>query len=66
MSLRIAARTDFEILKECEEWLIVDKPAPLIMHPTGKSDEVTLLGVGVVGGGVGLVGGGVGSVLVVG
>ena len=43
VSLRIAARTDFEILKECEEWLIVDKPAPLIMHPAGKSDEVTLL-----------------------
>lgn len=45
MSLRIAARTNFEILEECEDWLIVDKPAPLIMHPTGKSDEVTLLGV---------------------
>ncbi|MDA7929516.1 RluA family pseudouridine synthase [Akkermansiaceae bacterium] len=45
MTLRIAARTNFEILEECEDWLIVEKPAPLIMHPTGKSDEVTLLGV---------------------
>ena len=45
VSLRIAARTNFSVLEECEDWLIVDKPAPLIMHPTGKSDEVTLLGV---------------------
>jgi 23S rRNA pseudouridine1911/1915/1917 synthase len=45
VSLRIPARTNFKILEECEDWLIVDKPAPLIMHPTGKSDEVTLLGV---------------------
>ena len=45
VSLRIAARTNFEILEECEDWLIVGKPAPLIIHPTGRSDEVTLLGV---------------------
>lgn len=45
MALRIAARTNFKILEECDDWLIVDKPAPLIMHPTAKSDEVTLLGV---------------------
>lgn len=45
VSLKIPARTNFEILEDCEDWLIVDKPAPLIMHPTGKRDEVTLLGV---------------------
>lgn len=45
VSLRIPARTDFEVLEENADWLVVGKPAPLIMHPTGKSDEVTLLGV---------------------
>lgn len=45
MSLRIAARTDFEVLEENADWMMVGKPAPLMMHPTGASDEVTLLGV---------------------
>lgn len=44
VSLRIPAREDFEVLRENDDWLVVGKPAPLIMHPTGKSDEVTLLG----------------------
>ena len=45
VSLRIPARTDFEVLVENDDWLVVGKPAPLIMHPTGRRDEVTLLGV---------------------
>jgi 23S rRNA pseudouridine1911/1915/1917 synthase len=45
VSLRIPAREDFEVLRENDDWLVVGKPAPLIMHPTGKFDEVTLLGV---------------------
>lgn len=35
---------DFKVLDETEDWMVVGKPAPLIMHPTGKSDEVNLLG----------------------
>ncbi|MGD1980069.1 MAG: RNA pseudouridine synthase [Akkermansiaceae bacterium] len=42
MSLRIPSRTDFEILREEAGWLVVNKPAPLIVHPTGGTDEVTL------------------------
>lgn len=44
MSLRIPSRTDFCILREERDWLVVAKPAPLLIHPTGKSEEVTLLG----------------------
>ena len=44
VSMKIPARTDFEVLSGNDSWLVVGKPAPLIMHPTGKSDEVTLLG----------------------
>jgi len=44
VSLRIPAREDFEILEETGDWLVLGKPAPLIMHPTGKAEEVTLLG----------------------
>jgi 23S rRNA pseudouridine1911/1915/1917 synthase len=33
------------VLEENSDWLVVGKPVPLIMHPTGKSEEVTLLGV---------------------
>ena len=27
-----------------EDWLVVDKPAPLIVHPTNERPEPTLLG----------------------
>jgi len=39
----IAARTDFAIVEETEDWIVVDKPAPLIVHPTNKKQEPTLL-----------------------
>ena len=40
----IAANTDVSVVEECEEWLVVDKPAPLIIHPTSKKVEPSLLG----------------------
>lgn len=43
VSLRIPSRTDFSILREDRDWLVVAKPAPLLIHPTGKEGEVTLL-----------------------
>lgn len=30
-------------MEEAEEWLVVDKPAPLIVHPTNNKPEPTLL-----------------------
>lgn len=42
VSLRIPSRTDFEILKESRDWLVVAKPAPLVVHPSSGSTEVTL------------------------
>lgn len=44
VSLRIPARTDFEVLVENDDWLVVGKPAPLIMYPSGNEHEETLLG----------------------
>lgn len=43
MSRMIAARTDFSVVDETTDWLVVDKPAPLIVHPTSKKKEPTLL-----------------------
>lgn len=40
----IPPRTDFSILSMTEDWLVVGKPAPLIVHPTNDRIEVTLLG----------------------
>ena len=40
----LPARTDFSLLIENEEWMVVGKPAPLIVHPTNNRPEVTLLG----------------------
>ena len=44
MSRQIPARTDFSIVAMADEWLVVGKPAPLIVHPTNDRVEVTLLG----------------------
>lgn len=44
MSRLIPARTDFSIVAMADEWLVVGKPAPLIVHPTNDRVEVTLLG----------------------
>ena len=39
----IAVRTDYIIVRECEDWVVVDKPAPLIVHPTSAKKEPTLV-----------------------
>ncbi len=35
---------DFRVVDESDDWIIVDKPAPLIVHPTNRKPEPTLLG----------------------
>ena len=42
MNLRAVA--DFKVLDESEDWVIVDKPAPLIVHPANGKIEANLLG----------------------
>jgi len=34
----------FKVIDESPDWIVVDKPAPLIVHPTNRKDEPTLLG----------------------
>lgn len=40
----IAVRRDVRIVDESPDWLVVEKPAPLIVHPTSEKREPTLLG----------------------
>jgi 23S rRNA pseudouridine1911/1915/1917 synthase len=35
---------NFEVIDESDDWIIVNKPAPLIVHPTNRKAEPTLLG----------------------
>ncbi len=35
---------NFKVLDECADWIVVDKPAPLIVHPANRKPEPTLLG----------------------
>jgi 23S rRNA pseudouridine1911/1915/1917 synthase len=35
---------NFDVVDECDDWIVVNKPAPLIVHPTSKKFEPTLLG----------------------
>jgi 23S rRNA pseudouridine1911/1915/1917 synthase len=35
---------DFSVIDENADWIVVDKPAPLVVHPSGAKDESTLLG----------------------
>lgn len=35
---------DFRVIDECDDWVVVDKPAPLIVHPANQKPEPTLLG----------------------
>ena len=36
---------DFRVIEETEDWVVIDKPAPLIVHPAnGKFDEPSVLG----------------------
>lgn len=35
---------NFKVIDESADWIVVDKPAPLIVHPTNLKPEPTLLG----------------------
>lgn len=42
MSLQVVV--NFTVIDESDDWLVVDKPAPLIVHPANRKPEPTLLG----------------------
>lgn len=42
MSLQVVV--NFEVIGESDDWIVVDKPAPLIVHPANRKPEPTLLG----------------------
>lgn len=42
MSLQVLA--DFKVIDESPDWLVIDKAAPLIVHPANRRSEPTLLG----------------------
>lgn len=42
MSLQVVV--NFRVIDETDDWIVVDKPAPLIVHPANCKPEPTLLG----------------------
>ncbi len=42
--MSLQAIPDFRVIEECDDWIVVDKPAPLIVHPANNKPEPTLLG----------------------
>ncbi len=42
MSLQVVV--NFKVIDETDDWIVVDKPAPLIVHPANRRPEPTLLG----------------------
>jgi 23S rRNA pseudouridine1911/1915/1917 synthase len=42
MSLQVCV--SFKVIDESADWIVVDKPAPLIVHPANQKPEPTLLG----------------------
>jgi 23S rRNA pseudouridine1911/1915/1917 synthase len=42
MSLQVVV--NFRVVDETGDWVVVDKPAPLIVHPANNKPEPTLLG----------------------
>lgn len=42
MSLQVVV--NFKVVDESDDWIVVDKPAPLIVHPANRKPEPTLLG----------------------
>lgn len=40
----VRAVCDFRVVDESEDWIVVDKPAPLVVHPANGRVEATLLG----------------------
>lgn len=44
MDWPIDVSVGFDVVDESEDWIVVNKPAPLIVHPTSNKIEPTLLG----------------------
>ena len=42
--MNLPVHPDFHVIDESPDWLVVDKPAPLIVHPANLQPEPTLLG----------------------
>ena len=42
MNLQVVPQ--FKVIDESEDWIVIDKPAHLIVHPANSTDEPTLLG----------------------
>lgn len=40
----IDVNVSFDVIDETDEWIVVNKPAPLVVHPTSGKVEPTLLG----------------------
>ena len=40
----VAVCPEFDVIDESRDWIVVNKPAPLLVHPTNKRSEPTLLG----------------------
>lgn len=43
-SLGLQVVVNFRVIAESDDWIVVDKPAPLIVHPANRKSEPTLLG----------------------
>lgn len=42
--MNLTARPDFHVVDESDDWIVVDKAAPLLIHPANCKPEPTLLG----------------------
>ncbi len=42
--MNLQVRVNFRVIDESDDWIVVDKPAPLIVHPANRQSEPTLLG----------------------
>jgi len=42
--VNLSVHPEFRVIDESPDWLVVDKPAPLIVHPANLQPEPTLLG----------------------
>jgi 23S rRNA pseudouridine1911/1915/1917 synthase len=42
--MSLQAIVSFDVIDETADWIVVDKPAPLIVHPANRKPEPTLLG----------------------
>lgn len=42
--MNLTAKLNFSVIDESDDWIVVDKAAPLIVHPANNKPEPTLLG----------------------